>query len=227
MAELPFVADQIEKRPVGALVPYARNARLHSAEQVSQIAASMQEFGWTYPVLVDEDDGIIAGHGRVLAAQKLKLVEVPVIVARGWTEEQRRAYIIADNKLAALASWDPAMLKIELADLQGAGFDLSLTGFGSLELTGIFSTQEGRTDPTTFPSRRQPVSVPGDLWRWATTGWSAGTAPTSRRWSRLAGQKPHLMVTDPPYGVNYDPDWRNQALRDGPAARSAAGRLAR
>lgn len=212
---IQFVAENIERRPTEALVPYARNARTHSAEQVAQIAASMREFGWTYPVLVDEEDGIIAGHGRVLAAQKLKLAEVPVMVARGWSEAQKRAYVLADNKISLNAGWDDALLKIELADLQGDGFDLSLIGFGSLELTNIFATQEGHTDPESTPEPPvNPVSQLGDLWRlgehWLICGDSTDKDTVERV---LAGQKPNLMITDPPYGVEYKPEWRNQVIR--------------
>lgn len=129
--------DRIERRPITALVPYARNSRTHSDEQVAQIAASMKEWGWTNPVLVDEEGGIIAGHGRVLAARRLGLAEVPVIVAAGWTEAQRRAYVIADNKLALNAGWDDEVLRIELADLQDLGFELDAVGFSDEELEGL------------------------------------------------------------------------------------------
>ena len=119
---------------MASLVPYARNARTHSPEQVAQIAASIREWGWTLPVLVDEQGTIIAGHGRILAAQSLGITEVPVMVAAGWSEAQRRAYVIADNKLALNAGWDPELLPVELGDLKAMGFDLGLTGFGELEL---------------------------------------------------------------------------------------------
>ena len=122
-------ADKVERRPVTELEPYARNARLHSEKQVGQIAASIEEFGWTVPVLVDETGGIIAGHGRVLAAKRLGLTDVPVMVARGWSEAQRRAYVLADNRLAENASWDEALLASELSDLTDLGFDVALIGF--------------------------------------------------------------------------------------------------
>ena len=109
------IRDKIERRPIGSLIPYARNARTHSDAQIQQIAASMREWGWTNPVLVDEAGGIIAGHGRVLAAQRLQVSEVPVIVASGWTDAQKRAYIIADNKLALNAGWDNDLLALEKA----------------------------------------------------------------------------------------------------------------
>jgi len=127
-------ADRVERRPVADLVPYARNARTHSPEQVDQIAASIKEWGWTTPVLVDENNEIIAGHGRILAAHKLKLQTVPVMTATGWTEAQKRAYVLADNKLALNADWDLGLLKHELLDLDHHNFELPLTGFSMPEI---------------------------------------------------------------------------------------------
>src|SRR5262249_12564532 len=122
-------ADRPERRPVASLRPFPRNARTHSAEQIAQVARSIEEWGWTFPVLIGADGEIIAGHARVLAAQKLGLTEVPCLVADSWTPEQRRAYVIADNKLALNADWDDALLTLEIGDLKDAGFDLGLTGF--------------------------------------------------------------------------------------------------
>ena len=136
------IRDKIERRPIGSLIPYARNARTHSDAQIQQIAASMREWGWTNPVLVDEAGGIIAGHGRVLAAQRLQVSEVPVIVASGWTDAQKRAYIIADNKLALNAGWDNELLALEFADLQELGFDLDLAGFDADELEALAGSGE-------------------------------------------------------------------------------------
>lgn len=130
-------ADRVERRPIEELVPYARNARTHSDAQVAEIAASMREWGWTNPVLVDENGGIIAGHGRVLAARKLGLDEVPVMIAEGWSEAQKQAYILADNKLALNAGWDDELLRVELRDLTDAGFDVSLTGFSAEEISAL------------------------------------------------------------------------------------------
>lgn len=128
-------ADKVEQWDITKLVPYARNSRTHSDAQVAQIAASIKEWGWTTPVLVDEDGSIIAGHGRTLAAQRLKMTQVPVMVAKGWSDTKKRAYIIADNKLALNAGWDAEMLKIELGALDAAGFNLELTGFTGDDLT--------------------------------------------------------------------------------------------
>jgi ParB-like chromosome segregation protein Spo0J len=156
-------ADQVERWAVSRLVPYARNARTHSEAQVAQIAASIHEWGWTTPVLVDEAGGLIAGHGRVMAARKLGIPEVPVMVARGWSEAQKRAYVIADNKLALNAGWDEELLRVELSDLRGTGADLSLIGFGDDELSSLLADgTEGLTDPDAVPEvPADPVSEGG------------------------------------------------------------------
>lgn len=150
-------------------IPYAKSARTHSDAQIAEIAASIREFGWTNPVLVDGDSGIIAGHGRVLAARKLGMDKAPCIELKHLTEAQRRAYVIADNKLALNAGWDEALLGLELADLDADGFDPSLLGFGEDEigaLLGALGATDGLTDPDEAPEApEQPVSVTGDLWR--------------------------------------------------------------
>ena len=135
-------ADKVERRKVSALTPYVRNARTHSDEQVAQIAASIREWGWTVPILVDEHGEIIAGHGRVLAAQRLGLDDVPCMVAVGWTEAQRRAYVLADNKLTLNGGWNDDLLRIELQDLDAMGFDLEKTGFGVGEMAARFDTPD-------------------------------------------------------------------------------------
>jgi hypothetical protein len=131
-------ADKIERRSVESLIPYARNARTHSDAQVAQIAASIKEWGWTTPVLVDEDGEIIAGHGRVMAARKLGIEEVPTMTATGWTKAQKQAYVLADNQLPQNAGWDMDLLKIEMQDLDGEGFDLELLGFSVEFMDGLF-----------------------------------------------------------------------------------------
>jgi len=138
MTKQEWPAEHVEKRPVASLIPYARNSRTHSDEQVAQIAASIKEWGWTVPVLIDPDGGIIAGHGRILAAQKIGIDQVPCMIAAGWTEAQKRAYIIADNKLALNAGWDDDMLKIEFQELEHLKFDMELTGFSVEEMDGLF-----------------------------------------------------------------------------------------
>jgi hypothetical protein len=145
-AEHRWPADAIERRAVADLVPYARNPRVHSGPQVSKIAASIQEWGWTTPVLIAEDSTIIAGHGRVLAAQQLGIEEIPCMVARGWTDAQRRAYIIADNQLTLAGDWDEEMMRIELGDIDASGFDLDLIGFDADELSGLMGGFDGNSD---------------------------------------------------------------------------------
>jgi len=130
-------ADKVERWSIEKLIPYARNARTHSDEQIGQIAASIKEWGWTTPILVDEQGGIIAGHGRTLAAQRLKMAEVPVMVAKGWSETKKRAYVIADNKIALNSGWDDELLKLELHALDEADYSLDMTGFSADELTEV------------------------------------------------------------------------------------------
>ena len=198
-------ADAIERRPVAALVAYARNARTHSDEQVAQIAASIREWGWTMPVLIDEAGTIIAGHGRVLAAQRLGLVEVPVMVAAGWSEAKRRAYVIADNKLALNAGWDEELLRLELGDLKGMGFDLTLTGFGELELGKLLLGIDGDGDPDEAPEPpAEPISKPGDLWICGEHRVLCGDATVRADVDRLLdGDLADMVFCDPPYNVNY------------------------
>jgi DNA modification methylase len=196
------------------LIPYARNARTHDEQQVAQISASIREWGWTNPVLVDEDGTIIAGHGRVLAARKLRISDVPVMIAAGWSEAQKRAYTIADNKLTLNGGWDQDLLALELGELEVLGFDLDLVGFSEEERASLAARMnEGLTDPDAVPDLpSNPVSRPGDLWVLGAHRLICGDSTSSQDAGRLLGQvKPHLMVTDPPYGVNYDPAWRKRA----------------
>ena len=142
-----WLADNIERRPIADLIPYVNNARTHSDEQVAQIAASMKEWGWTNPVLVDDAGMIIAGHGRIMAARKLGFTDAPVMVASGWTEAQKKAYVLADNQLATNAGWDAELLSTELRGLDELGFDLGLLGFETSELTALF--HDGQFAPGT------------------------------------------------------------------------------
>jgi DNA modification methylase len=203
---------QIERVAIAALIPYVRNSRTHSDAQVAQIAASIREFGFTNPVLVDEANGIIAGHGRVLAARKLGMQDVPAIRLAHLTEAQKRAYVIADNKLALNAGWDEELLRLELNDLQDLNFDVALTGFSTEELDALMAPPgtEGLTDPDAVPEAPEhPVSVPGDVWLLGRHRLACGDCTDALVVEKaLAGVKPHLMVTDPPYGVEYDPKWR-------------------
>ena len=224
-------AASVEMRAIKGLVPYARNSRTHSPEQVDQIAASMREWGWTNPVLIDEQGTIIAGHGRVLAAQKLGITEAPVMVARGWSDAQKRAYVIADNKLALNAGWDMEKLAVEIGDLSGMGFDLNLTGFSADELGKLVpGGTDGLTDPDEVPDPpARALTVLGDTWLLGKHRIRCGDSTVATDVDALlAGVKPHLMVTDPPYGVNYDPNWRNEADRANgkPYGASAVGKVA-
>ena len=207
-------ADKVERWPIDRLIPYARNARTHSNQQVDQIAASIREWGWTNPVLLAEDGTIIAGHGRVLAARKLRIQQIPVMVAAGWSEAQKRAYALADNKLALNAGWDEGMLALEFADITELGFDLGLIGFSDEEIAALGANSgAGLTDPDEVPETPiNPVSTPGDVWRMGRHRLLCGDSTASGDVAKvLGGVQPHLMVTDPPYGVDYDPAWRAEA----------------
>jgi len=205
--DLPrWPADKVERRPVDSLIPYARNARTHSDAQVAQIAAAIREWGWTNPILVAEDGTIIAGHGRVLAAMKLGLADVPVMVAAGWTDAQRRAYILADNKLTLNGGWDADMLALELGDLNSDGFDLALTGFGDKELLGLLGSEvekvELHGDPEDVPEAPSaPVSRAGDVWVLGRHRLVCGDATSKDDWDRLEIPRPSIAFTSPPYGV--------------------------
>lgn len=217
----------VEYRPLEMLVPYARNARTHSEAQVADIAGSIREFGFTNPVLIAEDDTLIAGHGRVLAARKLGMETVPAIVLSGLSETQRRALVIADNRIAINAGWDEELLKLELSDLQEAGFDLGLTGFDAGELRSLLDDGPamGLTDEDAAPEVPETATTrPGDLILLGEHRLLCGDATKPDDVTRLlAGARPHLMVTDPPYGVEYDPAWRNEA---GVSATKRTGKVA-
>lgn len=213
--EIVVHASQVEMLPVEVLKGYEKNARTHPETQVKVLADIIREHGFTTPLLVDDEDVIIAGHGRLLAARKLKMSEVPCVRVSGLTEDQVKALRISDNQTGLLSGWDEALLKIELGDLQAGGFDLSLTGFGSLELTNLFSTAEGRTDPDDTPEPPAvPTSVLGDLWLLGDHRLVCGDCTDKATVELvLEGQRPKLLISDPPYGVEYDPSFRNRALR--------------
>ena len=205
--------DAIKEIEIDRLIPYPNNARTHSDEQVAQIAASIKEFGFTNPVLVDGDNGIIAGHGRVQAARKLQLKSVPTIDLSYLTPVQRKAYILADNKLSLNAGWDVELLQGELAGLDELEFDLSLTGFSDSELAGFLDTNEGLTDPDDVPDvPDEPTACLGDVWILGRHRLVCGDSTDADVVAKcLNGVEPHLMVTDPPYGVEYDASWRADA----------------
>ena len=200
----------VEMLGLDALIPYANNTRTHSDEQVAQVAASIREFGFTNPVLVDADDGIIAGHGRVLAARKLGMDDVPCIRLAHLDENQKRAYIIADNKLALNAGWDDELLALELGALSDDGFDVSLTGFSEDEIAALVVPEviEGLTDEDDVPEvPEESKTVEGDIWLLGRHRLMCGDSTSIDAVKRLMdGQKAHLMHADPPYGMGKEAD---------------------
>ncbi len=203
-----WLANKIELWPTGKLLPYARNARTHSDEQVAQIAASIVEFGFTNPILAGSDGIIVAGHGRLTAAQKLGLEVVPVVVLDHLTPTQRRALIIADNRIAENAGWDDAMLRVELDALRDDDFDLSLTGFDADALANLFEGDEGDTgqtgDDEVPESQDAVISRPGDVWLLGGHRVLCGDATDVKCYEQLLqGKEVDMTVTDPPYNVNY------------------------
>jgi len=200
--------DQLETIQIDALIPYARNSRTHSDAQVAQIASSIKEFGFTNPVLIDGGGGIIAGHGRVLAARKLGMSEVPCIRLEHLTDAQKRAYVIADNRLALNSGWDTEMLKVEFADLQELGFDLELTGFDLDEIKELLAPvgTEGLTDPDDAPPLPEtPRTVPGDIWVMGKHRLLCGDSTSMDDLAKLCeGQLVDMWLTDPPYNVAYE-----------------------
>ena len=215
--DLVFAPSEIETWPIAKLRPYARNAKMHGDDQVAKIAASMAKFGWTVPCMVADDGELIAGHGRVLAATMLGLSEVPVIRLGHLDDAERRAYRIADNKLTEMGDWDEAVLRDEIAGLLAEDFDLTLLGITDEDLDALLQdpdlgddATEGEDDIPEPPE--DPVSRQGDLWRLGNHRLLCGDATVATDVERvLNGTQPLLMVTDPPYGVQYDPAWRNQA----------------
>ena len=205
----PWLSTHIERWPTAKLVPYARNARTHSEEQVAQIAASIVEFGFTNPILAGSDGVIVAGHGRLAAAQKLDLDTVPVVVLDHLTPTQRRALIIADNRIAENAGWDDAMLRVELQSLQEDGFNLDITGFDADALAEIMAGEEttvdGQTDDDAVPEvSATPISRPGDVWELGNHRLVCGDATDPKSYDLLmADTKADMVFTDPPYNVDY------------------------
>ena len=204
-----WLADKLEHWPIERLLPYIRNARTHSEAQIAQIAASIAEFGFTAPILAGSDGVIVAGHGRLAAARKLGLATVPVVVLEHLTPTQRRALVIADNKIAENAGWDEELLRLELAELQEADFDLALTGFDADELLEIMAgeetTSEGNTDEDAAPEVPEtPVSKPGDVWIMGQHRLPCGDATDPASYDTLLGTERVAMIfQDPPYNVDY------------------------
>jgi DNA modification methylase len=200
---------QIKEVEITALIPYAKNSRTHDDAQVAQIAASIKEFGWTNPILIDGDKGIIAGHGRLMAARKLKMDKVPVIELSGMTDAQKKAYVIADNRLALNAGWDNAMLTIELKDLEDEGFDLSLTGFDDSELDALLNPiteTEGLTDEDAVPDvPEEPKTKLGDIYILGNHRLMCGDSTSIDAVEKLMdGNSVDMVFTDPPYNVAFN-----------------------
>jgi DNA modification methylase len=241
---------EIVYRQAAELIPYARNSRTHSDEQIAKIMASLVEFGWTNPLLVTGGTKLVAGHGRVMAAlrlfeqgKKIKLPngeylpegQVPTLDCTGWSEAQERAYIIADNALAAEAGWDAELLRLELDDLVALDFNLDLLGFSADNLAAALGTNNGAddgvkellTDPDAVPPvPTDPVTVPGDVWLLGHHRLVCGDSTTADAVKACLGNvTPMLMVADPPYGVEYDADWRTEARNgDGSLLSTGSGR---
>jgi DNA modification methylase len=203
-------------RAVSALKPYEKNARTHSAEQVEQIARSMKEFGFTNPLLIDEQDRIIAGHGRLQAARALKMSDVPVIVLSGLTDSQRRALILADNKIALNSGWDLNLLSDELADLKLDGYDLTLTGFSLEEIDNLTPVVVDEIDPDDAPDLpAEPKTKPGDVWVMGAHRLVCGDSTSMDTMDKLLrGEFVDIVWTDPPYNVAYGGDGSNAANKN-------------
>ena len=201
------MTPKIESRLVADLIPYAANSRTHSDAQVAQIAASIKEFGWTNPILIDGDNTIIAGHGRLMAARKLGMEEVPAIILDHLSKAQQRALVIADNQLALNAGWDIDMLKAEIEDLNLEGFDLGLLGFDDKFLDGLLEPEpsEGLIDEDAVPEVPEtPKTVLGDIWVLGNHRLMCGDSTSVTAFDQLMdGSKADMIFTDPPYGMSY------------------------
>jgi len=208
---------QIETLAIDRLIPYARNSRTHSDAQVAQIAASIKEFGFTNPVLIDADGGIIAGHGRVMGARLLGLADVPCIRLGHLTEAQRRAYVIADNRPALKAGWDDAMLALEMRDLMDEGYDVGLTGFDMKEidelLAGLDATPQGHTDPDAAPAvQAEAITQQGDVWLLGRHRVMCGDSTNIDAVEKLMeGNRAEFCFTSPPYNLGKSVGLRNGA----------------
>lgn len=231
---IPKMADHIELKSVDELIPYSKNARMHSDIQVAQIAASITEFGFTNPVLIDGKKGIIAGHGRLMAAKKLGIKKVPVVILDHLSEMQKKAYIIADNKLAENASWNEEILASELTDLKENDFDLDLIGFEDQELEKIFSslydTEENQESENEIPEAEEnPISKLGDIWLLGNHKLICGDSCDQKTYQALLGNElADMLFTDPPYNVNYGESLKDNVIgrdnKNGKSYNNSAGK---
>lgn len=220
-------ASEVKAVAIGKLKPHPKNPTVHSPEQVEQIKRSMLERGWTIPILADEDGTILAGHGRIQAAEQLiaaghkEFARVPTMRAVGWSEADKLAYLSADNQLTKTADWNPKLLKLNMGELKRMNYDMRLTAFGELELRKFTARPLGNPNAVP-PVAAVAISRPGDIWRLGKHRLICGDATDEDNVTALfAGAPPVLMVTDPPYGVDYDPAWRSQT---GLAPTTAKGR---
>jgi len=216
----------IKKVPIASVIPYARNPRKNQGA-IAKVAASLREFGWQQPIVVDSEMTVIVGHTRLEAARTLGMTEVPVHVAVGLTPAQVRAYRLADNRTNEEAEWDEDLLKLELHELKDEEFDLALTGFDDRELMKLLLDDDemARAEETPEPPVN-PTTVLGDVWVLGNHRIICGDSTKAEDVDKvLNGVKPHLMVTDPPYGVNYDASWRSEVNNDGPDSKRAVGKV--
>ena len=200
--------ERFEKVSIDKLIPYARNARLHSKEQINQLRASLREFGFVNPCIIDKEYNIIAGHGRVMAAKEEGISDIPCVFAEHLTDAQKRAYILADNRLALNAGWDDEMLTVELSDLQANAFDLSLLGFSDAAMNKLMGGMDNaKDDDFDLDAERQNPTLPkpGDLWLWGNHRLVCGDSTKPETYALLMeGKAANLVVPDPPYNVNYE-----------------------
>lgn len=192
---------------INKLIPYVNNARTHNAQQINKLRSSLREFGFINPVIIDRDFNVIAGHGRIMAAKEEGINEVPCVFVDYLTEAQKKAYILADNRMAMDAGWDEELLKVEIEALQAEDFDLSLTGFDESELAGFFDTSDDAKDDdfdVDAELEKPPVTKSGDLWLLGNHRLLCGDSTREESYTLLMnGKKANLVVTDPPYNVNY------------------------
>jgi len=201
--------EKFAKVSIDRLIPYARNARTHGRDQITRLRSSLREFGFVNPVIVDRDLNIIAGHGRVMAAKEEGMAEVPCVFAEHLTEAQRRAYSLADNRIALDAGWDEELLALELADLDGLGLDLELTGFDAVEIERLLAADRNsiRDDDFDLSAALEQAAfvLPGDVWTLGRHRLICGDATDAETVRKLmAGRKANLVLTDPPYNVGFE-----------------------